>query len=745
MSANSAEDLAEKKMHSLKTSLWPYYLLFFFSGFPALLYQIVWQRALFTVYGVNVESVTVIVTIFMLGLGLGSLAGGRLSTWHRFPALGLFGLIELSIGVFGSVSLPLIHWTGRYTAGSSLWMTGTASFFLLLLPTLLMGSTLPLLVEHLVRRTASVGGSVGALYAVNTLGSAAACFCAANFLMRALGESSTVHVAAAFNILVGLSALGIAFTRRTTTAETRPVAAASEQPRKMLSMRTGVLLSGVCGFVALAYEIVWYRIFAYGSGQRASIFATLLGFYLVGIAYGAFAVHDACRKSGARSRVPLLRGASFVALAGSSLAFLVAPAESYLILLPIAYVVPLCMVAVAAALMGANFPILAQESIGADGNAGKNLSYLYLSNIAGSVLGSFLVGFVVFNYASVRATSLGLLVLGTVLSIAFARLCRQYRVAAVAVAVCLVLAAVSGPLYANIYWRLAPRAFNQQARPLVDVVENRNGVVSVDDDQTVYGGGIYDGHFNIDPRHDDNGIFRAYAIAGLHPHPAHVLEIGLSSGSWAQVLVNMPGVEDLTIVEINPGYLQLIRNRPVVASLLTNPKVHIVIDDGRRWLVAHPQEKFDFILMNTTYSWIAHTSNLLSVEFMNLLRGHLAPGGVAFYNTTASERVLLTGATVYASALRIGNFLAVSDSPIVFDRERYRMVLSTMRIDGKPVFDLSVPQDRMLLEQMVAIPQIEGWGDGGGLPRTIEDRASLLRRLQSQPLITDDNMGNEWL
>src|ERR1700736_213921 len=86
-----------------------YYLLFFLSGFPALLYQIVWQRALFTLYGVNIESVTMIVTVFMLGLGLGSLAGGRLSTHPKIRPLLAFGFIEFSIGLFGSASLWIFH------------------------------------------------------------------------------------------------------------------------------------------------------------------------------------------------------------------------------------------------------------------------------------------------------------------------------------------------------------------------------------------------------------------------------------------------------------------------------------------------------------------------------------------------------------------------------------------------------------------------------------------------------------
>jgi len=147
----------------------PYYLLFFMSGFPALLYQIVWQRALFTIYGVNIQSVTVIVTVFMLGLGLGSLAGGKLSAAPGIRCLRAFGLIESSVGLFGVGSLPLFHRVAQFTAGQSIAVTGVTTFLLLLVPTLLMGSTLPLLVAYFVRRTANVGDSVGSLYARSVL------------------------------------------------------------------------------------------------------------------------------------------------------------------------------------------------------------------------------------------------------------------------------------------------------------------------------------------------------------------------------------------------------------------------------------------------------------------------------------------------------------------------------------------------------------------------------------------------
>jgi spermidine synthase len=148
---------------------WIYYL-FFFSGFPALIYQIVWERALFALYGVNVESVTVVVTGFLLGLGLGSLAGGFVSRMPRVPLLALFGGAELCTAVYGAFSLHLFQAVGLYTAGTSLFRTTALSFALLLLPTMLMGSTLPMLVTHSVRRSRSVGGSLGLLYFVNTLG-----------------------------------------------------------------------------------------------------------------------------------------------------------------------------------------------------------------------------------------------------------------------------------------------------------------------------------------------------------------------------------------------------------------------------------------------------------------------------------------------------------------------------------------------------------------------------------------------
>src|SRR3954468_23995651 len=182
------------------------YAVFLLSGFAALLYQIVWQRALYAIYGINIESVTMVVTAFMLGLGVGSVAGGAVSKDPKRPVLLKFSLVELGIGLFGAVSLRVFHAVGEATLGMSAVATFIVTFLLVLVPTLLMGSTLPLLVAHLVRSSKNVGKSVGKLYFVHTLGSAWPSIAAVMYVMGHAGQAGSVRVAAVLNVTVSVLA-----------------------------------------------------------------------------------------------------------------------------------------------------------------------------------------------------------------------------------------------------------------------------------------------------------------------------------------------------------------------------------------------------------------------------------------------------------------------------------------------------------------------------------------------------------
>jgi spermidine synthase len=212
--------------------------------------------------------------------------------------------------------------------------------------------------------------------------------------------------------------------------------------------------------------------------------------------------------------------------------------------------------------------------------------------------------------------------------------------------------------------------------------------------------------------------------------------IGLSSGSWAQVIANNPAVRSLTIVEINQGYLALIAQEPEVASVLRNPKVNIITDDGRRWLSHHPERRFDAIVSNTTWNFLANATNLLSTEFMGLMRQHLNPRGIAFYNTTDSRRVQRTGCLAFPYGARFVNHMVVSDTPIDWDFTRWRQTLEAYVIDGRRQFDLQVADDRALLDSITSTDQ--------GSHQLIEDCSQVLAQTAGKLPVTDDNMGTEW-
>jgi len=291
----------------------------------------------------------------------------------------------------------------------------------------------------------------------------------------------------------------------------------------------------------------------------------------------------------------------------------------------------------------------------------------------------------------------------------------------------------SADVLADLQWKGAPNALS-----LVDIVENRSGIISVAADGTVFGNGMYDGRFNTDLKHDSNGIVRPYALSLFHPAPRDVLMIGLSSGSWAQVIANNPDVASLTIVEINPGYMTLIAKTPEVASLLSNPKVAIVTDDGRRWLRANPGRRFDAIVSNTTWHFRANVTNLLSAEFLGLVKNHLNPRGVFFYNATDSGRVQRTGCLAFADGARLLNHMVVSATPIRWNFARWRRILEAYRIDGRPVFDLSRSEDRAELDRLQTSLT------AANAPRPIEACAEILARTAGEQPVTDDNMGSEW-
>lgn len=730
-------------------------VLFFFSGFPALIYQLVWQRALFRIFGVNIESVTIVVTAFMLGLGLGGLAGGWLSKRRALPLLLLLAAIEALTGAFGLFSLSIFERVGDLVLGAPLPLTALVTLGLVLVPTLLMGATLPLLVGHLVRRSGNVGGAVGLLYHVNTLGAGAACLACAVALFPLLGMHGSVVVAVGFNALVALGALGAHLVeghQAHHADRAHPTAATAPAPSRS-AVRTalpfGVVLAMSCagGLVSLSYEIFFFRTMSYATGSSPFAFATTLGAFLVGLASGARIGAEACASLGADMLIRRMRRAL---LAASLIGFALLPALGQLAWLDRAILgVGLLFVYLLAREWGMVLPCLAHLGVPADSQAGMRTGLLYLANIVGAASGSVLTGFVLMDHFGLVQVGQLLVAAGLACALVLSLTVKGTQRVRLAHACAIVVAAIlavsllplaSGKLLEALQWKGAPQAKTAFAQ----IVENRSGIVTVDNTGTLFGNGVYDGHFNVELTNDVNGIVRPYALSLFHPAPRDVLMIGLASGSWAQVLANNPEVASLTIVEINPGYAGLVAGNPSVASVLGNPKVKLVTDDGRRWLRMNAGRRFDAVVMNSTYHFRANATNLLSVDFITLLKTHLNTGGVVFYNTTDSSRVQRTGCSSFAHGARFTNHVVLSSTSIAWDFARWRRNLVAYRIDGRPMLDLSRTEHAQGLEKLMAIEAQIHDARTHAADDWIEPCQHVLARTAGQKLVTDDNMGTEW-
>lgn len=174
--------------------------IFFISGLSALIYQVCWQRLLFTGFGVDLTSITVIVSVFMAGLGIGAFFGGRIADKFSKNIIILLCLIEFGIGCFGLLSHHLILNLQDMLIHANLVMTALGSFILLLFPTFLMGTTLPLLTSFFNQHIQNIGNSIGQLYFYNTLGAAFGALATGFILFNHFTISQTIYIAAMLNL-----------------------------------------------------------------------------------------------------------------------------------------------------------------------------------------------------------------------------------------------------------------------------------------------------------------------------------------------------------------------------------------------------------------------------------------------------------------------------------------------------------------------------------------------------------------
>ena len=651
-----------------------YSLLFFLSGATGLIYELLWVRVLYQTFGSTIQSVTTVVAAYMGGLGLGAWLFGRLADRRARPAA-LYGWLEVTIGVFGICSplvLGLAHrlYLGVAGAeglgmGASVALRFGLAALVLLIPTTLMGGTLPVLTRAFMGDDrARLRPSLGRLYGLNTLGAVAGTALAGFFLIEFVGVRASLWLTAAINLAIGGMALWLG--RDQTSADPRRQPGEQQIPPPDLLRTLALTLLAVTAFASLLDEIAWTRVLVMIVGGSTYAFTLILLVFLLGIGIGSILV---ARRSGARAETAataaLAQGLTGVGAAalfvffGLLPAYIIAvfqvPALGAVLRLLLMGVAVGAVVLIPALGMGMTFPLLA-ELTARDRASGAAVGGAYALNTVGSILGAGLTGFVlVVAWGTQTTLRVGLVLNGlAALALAWAaargiaegsiehhRLRIRVLGAGVLATIALVVAVAApgwstrlidlGPtIYAR--GRMSPaerRAFldHRGVRQLA-FREGWNATVSVWDGEA---GRSLRVNGKVDA--SDRGDMGTQIMLGLAPVAARAgaasaLVIGYGSGVTTRVLAAVPGMARVRVVEIEPAVLAMDSLfHHVNDTALARPNVTAVVDDARSALQLQ-RDLFDVIVSEPSNPWLAGVATLYTPEFFRIVRTRLSDDGV---------------------------------------------------------------------------------------------------------------------
>jgi len=721
--------------------------LFFLSGAAGLVYEQIWIRLLYHHFGSSIHSITTVVAAYMGGLGLGAFALGRRADRHPRPAR-LYGLLELAIGAFGLLSPLILRGVGdSYLALARLLQPGlwpaTAlkfvfAFVVMLIPTFLMGGTLPVLTRAFAAgRPDRYRRELALFYGLNTVGGVAGCALAGYVLIEYVGLNSTLLATGVLNLLLGAAALLV--TRRDAEANAEredpgtaehvavpPGPLAGGDPR---ARRFALWLIGITAFASLLYEIAWTRVLVLVVGSSTYAFTTILVCFLLGIGLGSlFAVGRGRPTRELLVRAALIEGAIGLLAALLFPFFRVLPVYIVAILqvpfLSVTAILLLQALALAAVVvppavgMGLAFPLFAEVAQTGDA-AGGDTGRSYFANTLGSIAGAVLTGFVLIHtIGSERALLIGVLcnvgaVVALVVWLARGRVARvgasgvSGAAAALGLAALALVVALGTPSWSS---RLLDRGPAIYGHDSMDARELQNFLRGWGSEQLLFdegwnaaisvwrNGGMTwlktNGKTDASSVPDMNTqVGLALLPAATHPHPTRAFVIGFGSGVSVHTISLVPGIAHVDVAEIERAVL---RAAPLFAGVnggvATDPRVHIIEDDARSALQLS-RSRYDIIMSEPSNPWIAGVASLFTSDYFRIAASRLAEGGI-YAQWVQTYRVPPSVVAVVVANLRAvfphvemyyanssDLILLASRRPIVWDKNRIAALLAP----GSPV------------------------------------------------------------
>ena len=657
---------------------------FVLSGFAALLYETAWLRQFAIVFGTSELALAAVLGAYMAGLALGSAVAGRFVSRVRRPVL-VYGLLELGIGV-GALLVPVgltlvrqvhVAWLGGQPeppdsgALTQVLFYLVCSFCIILVPTSLMGATLPMLARHAIHRFEHIGSRVGLLYAMNTAGAVAGTLTAAYCLLPALGLQATVFVGVAVNALVFAIAAWIA--RRSefrNTSHNEATGPAREVPRLEeycsaeddgiddsdphalavaarregdINQRAGWILPiiAISGMVSFTYEVLWTRLLGHILGGSLYAFAAMLAAFLMGITLGSvIASRWAC------SRTQAVLGFSIAQLGTAFLSFTIyhcldrIPAMARWLesgehagffsnsAIAIAVLLP------ATLFIGATFPFAVRLLARHTEDASLATARVYAWNTVGAIVGAILAGLLflptlAFSGTAILAISMNIL-LALAMCVVFRRVSWKplYGVGVIALAVILF-----PPQRPDSILRMSPFTNTPaEGRTVYSSAGRSTTVLMLEKDGffTMRNNGLPEA--GIAPRGTPPGSWESHrwlsALPVLaRPDAKSMLVVGLGGGvtvaSVPSTVKTIDVIElESDVVDANKAIAQLRIKDP-----LSDPRVRVVLNDARSAL-SLTTKQYDVIVSQPSHPWTSGASHLYTREFLGQVRDHLNPDGV---------------------------------------------------------------------------------------------------------------------
>ena len=658
-------------------------VLFFLSGAAGLVYEVAWARSLGLVFGGSHLAVSTVLAVYMGGQALGSALIGRRSDATTRP-LRLFGLLEIGVGVsvLPFMALMAIYPTlygplARLAEDDPLYLTFLRTAFAclaMIVPTTLMGGTLPVLARFSTAGGEGVARRLSILYAVNIFGAVVGTLAAGFLLIRSLGVNATLLTAGLVSLAAGTSSLLLdrlpGAPRPTATiappspaGETARGATAWEQRVRRLVL-AGIALSGFC---ALGYEVLWTRMLTLVVGTSVYSFAIMLAAFLTGLGFGshAFGWIRARAAAGPRSAARIFAAAQaaigITALAATLLMRdLPGAAARIRALLPFSDMtefgsrlfassgVAFAYMVVPAFFMGLAFPAAAEVWSAGRREVGGAVGRLLAANTIGAILGAIASGFLLIRMFGIER-SLHMLVavnLGAALAVAAGLGRRRWLpVLPVAAAVLAITARAALPSWGRVwdedYFAIYTnnRSFDtpEEARRHIQGVEVLYYHEGVNETVSVIRPVTSVMIFNVNGRPEASTVAKDVQVQMalghlpmlLHPAPRRVFVLGTGTGMTLGAVSVHPEVERLVLAEIEPGVLGVARTfERWNHRVLDDPRLRIVFNDGRNHL-ATTRESFDVITADPIHPWSGGAGYLYTVEYFRSVAARLAPGGIA--------------------------------------------------------------------------------------------------------------------